>query len=782
MRVLVVDDEPDIRLVVRDGLERHGFHVVEAGDADEALRSTLANPADVAVLDLHLPGTSGLELMGQLRQRDPYLRVIILTASGSEADRVLGLVSGADDYMVKPFSANELAARVLAVGRRRGPTRAGVIAAGGLRIDVAARTVTIGGEAVALTPREFDLLYHLAANPGRAFSRAELLQAAWASSSAWQGETTVTEHVRRLRNKIELDPTNPVRIMTVRGSGYRFAPMRSPTPAPTPGPITGHAARSATHRTQHATVVIVREHIADANPAALALVGAKRACDVIGHDLSDFVAPQSLGASRARRQSTAEGRWPRSELITIVRLDGEEVLVEIASTPTLWDGQPASQITLWDLAGDTSTLRELATGIRTDVAEAIIITDTRLRIQSFNPAAERLYGWREDEVVGHPILEVVPWLGDDGTVDRANDAFRRDGRWHGEIVQRHRDGTTVTVRSSSTLLRDGTDQPVGVISVNRPAEPVTMPQALDRPSGDSIVDDEIRGGIERREFTVHYQPVVRLADGTWSGVEGLVRWQHPDRGLLVPAAFLDGAERSGAIVDLGQLVLDEACRQWSIWQRAGIDLHVAVNLSGRQLADPNFVGRLAGVMSAASMPPGALWLELTETSLVEDLDQATIMLRRIAGLGAYVSIDDFGTGWASLTYLREFPVHALKIDRVFVDGLGRDSTDTAIVHSIVSLGLELGVSVIAEGIETPDQLDRLRELGCELGQGYLFARPVPAGQLGLDRDELTRRDPSATAARSSAPTSANPGRRVRPTTASATGNSAPPEHPGFAVE
>jgi PAS domain S-box-containing protein len=490
-------------------------------------------------------------------------------------------------------------------------------------------------------------------------------------------------------------------------------------------------------QSQNATVVLVGNVLVYASRGTVALLGARDESEIVGRDVFDFIAPQSLGASVSRQQRAKEGRWPRPEMITLRRLDGEELLVEIASMAVVWNGSPASQITLWDLAGDTSKLRELATGIRTDVSEAIIITDTQLRIQSFNPAAEELYGWREKEVIGRAMTEVLPWLGDEVEEEMPQAAFRRLGRWHGEIVQRRRDGRPVTVRSSSTLLRDRSGHAVGVISVNRPVGQLEAVQDLDRSLSDASLMDEIHRGIERREFRVHYQPVVRLDDGSWGGVEALVRWQHPERGLLPPAAFIDAAERSGAIVDLGQLVLDEACGQWSTWQRAGIDLRIAVNLSGRQLADPNLTDRLGGAMRAVSMPPGVLWLEVTETSLVEDLDQATSALQRLVDLGASVTIDDFGTGWASLTYLRQFPVHALKIDRVFVDGLGKNSRDSAIVSSIISLACELELSVVAEGIETSEQLAHLRALGCQLGQGYLFGAPQPPEHLALFQNSAT---------------------------------------------
>jgi EAL domain-containing protein (putative c-di-GMP-specific phosphodiesterase class I) len=188
-------------------------------------------------------------------------------------------------------------------------------------------------------------------------------------------------------------------------------------------------------------------------------------------------------------------------------------------------------------------------------------------------------------------------------------------------------------------------------------------------------------------------------------------------------------------------VFEKACIQAGVWRRAGLELFMSVNLSARQLADQRLASRLAEIMIRTEMVPAELSLEITETALVEDLGQARKGLREIHELGVNVSIDDFGTGWASLTYLREFPVHALKVDCLFVDGLSDRPRDLAIVKSIIGIGRELGLDVIAEGIETLDQRALLYQLGCERGQGYLFGRPVPAEELFV-REQPSRRLPA----------------------------------------
>jgi DNA-binding response OmpR family regulator len=222
--VLLVDDDDDVRRVVRDRLLGNGFQVFEATSGEDGLSLLDTHDVDAVLLDVHLPGIDGFAVLRSIRLLG-HVPVILLTAAGDETDRVLGLELGADDYVVKPFSARELVARVRAVLRRSqsGNDRP-VIAHGDLVIDTAARQVTLRGEALTLSPRSFDLLVFLATRPGRAFTRDELLQQVWRSEPEWQNIATVTEHMHRLRRQIEPNPERPVHLMTVRGSGYRFDP------------------------------------------------------------------------------------------------------------------------------------------------------------------------------------------------------------------------------------------------------------------------------------------------------------------------------------------------------------------------------------------------------------------------------------------------------------------------------------------------------------------------------------------------------------------------------
>jgi diguanylate cyclase (GGDEF)-like protein len=244
------------------------------------------------------------------------------------------------------------------------------------------------------------------------------------------------------------------------------------------------------------------------------------------------------------------------------------------------------------------------------------------------------------------------------------------------------------------------------------------------------LEAELRAALEQDQFELYYQPILDLDSGAVSGLEALVRWDHPTRGLLPPADFIPLAEQTGLIVELGEWVLNQACRQMAAWERArwrGAP-GLSVNLSARQLRDSQLPQRVARALARSTLEPHRLTLEVTETSMIDDLGTAGASLGALRALGVRVAVDDFGTGFSALGALKHHPVDSLKIDRSFVDGLGRDPRDTAIVHAVVAFARTLGLRVTGEGIETVEQLEELRALGCHHGQGYYFAKPLqPSG-------------------------------------------------------
>ncbi|MGH2857231.1 MAG: putative bifunctional diguanylate cyclase/phosphodiesterase, partial [Solirubrobacteraceae bacterium] len=225
---------------------------------------------------------------------------------------------------------------------------------------------------------------------------------------------------------------------------------------------------------------------------------------------------------------------------------------------------------------------------------------------------------------------------------------------------------------------------------------------------------------------VHYQPIVDLDDMRVRGAEGLVRWQHPEHGLIPPGAFVQTVEQTGLIGPLTRHVLEHSIAECANWRRDGRDLSVAVNLSVRNLLDRDLPRQIERLLAAYSLPPEALQLEITESMIMSDPERALATVTRLSALGVRLSVDDFGTGYSSLANLRKMPIDELKIDRSFVGPMLRDESDLIIVRSTINLGHDLGLNVIAEGVEDSATLDRLAKLGCDLAQGYHVSRPMPA--------------------------------------------------------
>jgi EAL domain-containing protein (putative c-di-GMP-specific phosphodiesterase class I) len=239
---------------------------------------------------------------------------------------------------------------------------------------------------------------------------------------------------------------------------------------------------------------------------------------------------------------------------------------------------------------------------------------------------------------------------------------------------------------------------------------------------------QLRQAVERDEFVLHYQPIVTLENRALVGFEALVRWNHPRRGLVAPGEFIPIAENTGLIVPLGRWALHEAARQLGAWRKEfGLsenDLSISVNMSGRQTTDPRLLQEIESALKMNDLGRGSFKLELTESVLMENAELVTDLLNRLRSRGVLIYVDDFGTGYSSLSYLHRFPVDGLKIDKSFVDVLDGTTQSTTMVRTILDLARNLDVEVVAEGIEDDGQAQLLHELGCELAQGYLFARPL----------------------------------------------------------
>jgi diguanylate cyclase (GGDEF)-like protein len=253
------------------------------------------------------------------------------------------------------------------------------------------------------------------------------------------------------------------------------------------------------------------------------------------------------------------------------------------------------------------------------------------------------------------------------------------------------------------------------------------------------METDLRHALDRKELRVYFQPVVNLDSGQINEVEALVRWARPGYGIVSPTAFIPIAEETGLIVPIGQWVLEEACRWAQRWQtysdKDQPPLVVSVNLSGRQFQHPDLLADIQRTLAEIGLAPRQLKLEITESVVMQDATATIETLQALKAMGIHVAIDDFGTGYSSLSYLKRLPVDTLKIDRSFVNGLGQDAQDTAIVDSVVALAKTLQLSVTGEGVETRAQARHLKQLGCARGQGFLFARPLPPEEIERLLDE-----------------------------------------------
>jgi EAL domain-containing protein (putative c-di-GMP-specific phosphodiesterase class I) len=256
------------------------------------------------------------------------------------------------------------------------------------------------------------------------------------------------------------------------------------------------------------------------------------------------------------------------------------------------------------------------------------------------------------------------------------------------------------------------------------------------------LDIDLSNALAADQFFVVYQPMLNLEDERVVGVEALLRWLHPTRGVIPPDVFIPIAEDNGLIVSIGRWVLEQACAQAAAWHHKGYRLDISVNVSARQIERPEFVEEVRTALENSGLDATTLTLEITETVLMRKPDATARLLTELKGLGVRIAVDDFGTGYSSLAYLRQFPVDSLKIDRTFITGLEHSSETHALTHTLIQLGKALGLQTLAEGVEHPSQVRQLQREGCDLAQGFLFARPLAPEAVERFLKDSTDRDDS----------------------------------------
>jgi diguanylate cyclase (GGDEF)-like protein len=706
--VLVVDDEPANVALLRQILRRAGCGTVTGvTDPREALEAYDAARPDAVLLDLSMPHVDGYTLLGRLEEaRRSFVPVVVLTADASSESRTRALEAGATDFLLKPFDGQEVVLRLRNLLELRA-----------LHLQVARY-----GEDMALlvAERTRDL------DEERRFLRALVacVDVGIVACDAKGDLRLANGSVEALRLDPALlgpRPPRPHDGLYLPDGSTPLRPEDEPLRLAFAGQeVTGQELVVAREGERHVVLANARR-ITDGNEEVLGAVLAlhditerRRVEQEIRHralhDTLTGLPNRVLFHDRVEHALSRRPREGRPVGVLLVTLDrftfvndsvgyraGDQVLGEVA---TRLGAVARPGDTLARFGGDEFAL--LCEGLGSERH----LTDVAARVK---------------DVLAQPfdvVGESLPLEASVGVV-----VVRDDSRGAAEVLR------DVEAAARRARQRGGGRHEVVAEELR-----VALQQRVD-------VEPALRAGLARGELEVWYQPEVRIADGMLVGVEALARWDRPGSGMVPPSTFIQVAEMSGLIVELGEWVLADACRQLDTWMRGAADAEftVAVNLSARQLTAPGAVERLSAILDASPADPTRLCLEITETALLEDAEATLAAVDRLHRHGVRVAVDDFGTGYSSLTLLRQLPVDVVKVDRSFVAGMTDDAEDAAIVGAVIGLARSLDLATVAEGVESAAQLAALQHLGCDVAQGYWFSRPVPARELTID---LTQRWPA----------------------------------------
>jgi len=672
--VLLIEDNPGDARLLKEMLNEFGASGVKltwVAFLGEAERYLAANQVEVILLDLGLTDAQGLDGVRRARVAAPHAALLVLTGLDDQSMAVQALQEGAQDYLIK----GEIEARGLIRSLRYAVERKLMEDALIAEKERAVVTLNCIGDAVACTDMAGRITFlNAAAQTMTGWSGAEAIGRPMAEVFAIVGAATGTPVVAPAGADAAGAMQLPPDAVVVRRDGLRI-------------PIENSIAPIHDHTGLRTGAVFVLRDATRTRAMTAQIIHAAR------HDFLTGLPNRILLNDRITQAIAFAARHAIQIAVLFLDLDGFKHINDSL-------GHAVGDQLLQSVAGRlVGAVRGSDTVSRQGGDEFVILLYEMKDAEGAVVSATRLLAAvaRPHTIAGHD-LHVTASIGVSIYPDDGMDA-------------------ETLIKNADTAMYQAKENGRQNFQYFKPAMNV---RAVERQS----IEEHLRRALERREFALHYQPKVSLATGAISGVEALIRWTHPARGLVSPAQFIPVAEDSGLILAIGAWVLREACTQARIWLDAGLPAaRMAVNVSSMEFQDENFLKNLSDILSETGLDPALLELELTESVLMKRAETAISILGNLRERGVKVAIDDFGTGYSSLSYLRRFPIDVLKIDQSFVRQISNGGGDTAIVAAVIGMARSLKLRVVAEGVETLEELSFLRAQKCDEVQGYYFGRP-----------------------------------------------------------
>ena len=685
--ILVVDDDPTLRMLVRAALEQAGYVVEEATDGWQALQQFIRHKPAAIMMDVDMPGMNGFDACIRIREDAVGAHIPILMVTGLEdvesVNRAYAV--GATDFIPKPINWALLAHRIRYVLRASGTYQelraseaknTALLSAIPDTLLVTRRDGTIldfvsgRGSILLKEPRGDQQTIHAYLPVKQAERWNSLIREVAATGELSRGEFWLDENDERHHYEMQLVPyLNDLALTIIRDIAERKRAEDRVHRLAYFDTLTGLPNRQLFHQKLQHAIDEASEKKLKVATLYVDLDNFKRINDTLGHNFGDVVLKEVANRIEhcVRSYDSVVRAGPDDDGPQLARLGGDEFVA-----------------ILHNLQSED---------------EAVAVAE-RLRREFTRPVHHQGHEFVVTSSIG---VSIYPDDGDDiDTLLKNADVAMYQAKNAGRNSVRFYSGT-MSLRSLERL----------------------------------ELESSLHHALERGEFDLHYQPKISIASGKICGVEALIRWNHPERGMIDPGSFIPVAEECGLISPIGEWVLKRACRQARLWQdRFGLDISVAVNLSSQQFLQSRVDEVVLQALFEASLKPRLLQLELTESILMHDMSETVPLLNKLKSMGIGLAMDDFGTGYSSLSYLKRLPIDIVKIDRTFVADLEQDRDDAAICATIIAMAHALGLQVVAEGVETEGQLEYLRAQGCDQVQGYLISKAVTASE--LEREFLAK--------------------------------------------